>query len=45
VAIGVFLFKMIGVNTFRPEWLHVDNYKFYDFEKRVHTYKLYPQEQ
>lgn len=44
IVIIVFVSKMIGVNTFRPEWLHVDEYKFYDFEKPVHTYNLYPQE-
>ena len=44
IVIIVFVTKMIGVNTFRPEWLHVDDYKFYDFEKPVHTFNLYPQE-
>lgn len=44
VAVCVFLTKMVGTNTFRPEWLHIDDYRFYDFEKPIHTYHLYPQE-
>lgn len=44
VVVAVFLAKMIGVNTFRPEWLHIEPYQFYDFEKAVHTYNIYPQQ-
>lgn len=44
VVISVFLAKMIGINTFRPEWLHIDAYEFYDFQKTYHTYDIYPQE-
>lgn len=44
IVIIVFVSKMLGINNFRPEWLHIDNYRFYDFEKPVHTYNLYPQE-
>jgi hypothetical protein len=34
---------MVGINTFRPEWLHIDSYQFYDFSKKDHTYNIYPQ--
>ena len=44
LVIAVFLVKMIGINTFRPEWLHIEPYQFYDFSKKDHTYNLYPQE-
>ena len=44
LVIAVFLIKLIGINTFRPEWLHIDSYQFYDFGKKDHTYNLYPQE-
>lgn len=44
IVIIVFVSKMLGINTFRPEWQHVDQYQFYDFEKPVHKYDLYPQE-
>lgn len=43
VVIAVFLVKLIGINTFRPEWLHIEPYQFYDFQKENHTYNLYPQ--
>ena len=39
----VFITKLIGVNTFRPEWLHIEPYQFYDFNKQYHNYNLYPQ--
>lgn len=42
-VIAVFLIKMIGINTFRPEWLHIEPYQFYDFQKEYHTYNLYLQ--
>ena len=45
VVVAIFAGKMIGVNTFRPEWLHVVPYQFYDFGKRYHYYNLYPQEE
>ncbi|MBR7030530.1 MAG: EpsG family protein [Prevotella sp.] len=41
-VIAVFLIKLIGINTFRPEWLHIEPYQFYDFSKKDHTYNLYP---
>ena len=44
LVIIVFLTKMIGINTFRPEWLHIEPYQFYDFSKKDHTFNLYPQE-
>jgi hypothetical protein len=44
LVIIVFLTKLIGINTFRPEWLHIEPYQFYDFSKKDHTYNLYPQE-
>lgn len=44
IVIAVFLTKLIGINTFRPEWLHIEPYQFYDFSKEHHTYSLYPQE-
>ena len=43
IVIMVFLIKMVGINTFRPEWLHIEPYRFYDFNKDSHTYNLYPQ--
>lgn len=45
VVVAIFAGKMIGVNAFRPEWLHVVPYQFYDFGKRYHYYNLYPQEE
>lgn len=42
--VTIFITKLIGVNTFRPEWLHIEPYKFYDFSKKNHNYNLYPQE-
>ncbi len=44
MVITLFAIKLIGINTIRPEWLHVDDYQFYDFSKTHHTYNLYPQE-
>ena len=44
LVIAVFLTKLIGINTLRPEWLHIEPYQFYDFSKKDHTYNLYPQE-
>lgn len=41
---ALFAFKLIAINTIRPEWLHIDNYQFYDFSKMHHDYNLYPQE-
>ena len=43
IVIFVFVVKLVGINTFRPEWLHIDSYQFYDFTKENHTYNLYPQ--
>ena len=43
IVIFVFVAKTVGVITFRPEWLHIDSYHFYDFSKGSHTYNLYPQ--
>ena len=43
IVIFVFIVKLVGINTFRPEWLHIDSYQFYDFTKQNHTYNLYPQ--
>ena len=43
IVIFVFVAKMVGINTFRPEWLHIDSYQFYDFSKKDHTYNIYPQ--
>ena len=40
----VFVSKLVIVNTYRPEWLHVVPYKTYDFSSRYHYYHLYPQE-
>ena len=45
VIVAIFAGKMIGVNAFRPEWMHVVPYQFYDFGKRYHYYNLYPQEE
>ncbi len=42
VIITIMATKIIGVNTFRPEWLHIVPYHFYDFSKDYHTYNLYP---
>ena len=42
LVVAVFLIKLIGINTFRPEWLHIEPYQFYDFSKKDHTYNLYP---
>ena len=44
IVIFVFVVKLLGINTFRPEWLHIDSYQFYDFSKKDHTYNIYPQE-
>ena len=44
IVIFVFVAKMVGINTFRPEWLHIDSYQFYDFSKKDHTYNIYPQQ-
>ncbi len=44
IVIALFAIRLIGINTIRPEWLHIDDYKFYDFSKTHHTYNLYPQE-
>lgn len=44
IFIALFVTKLVGINTIRPEWLHIDDYKFYDFSKTYHTYNLYPQE-
>ena len=43
IVIFVFVTKLVGINTFRPEWLHIDSYQFYDFSKKDHTYNIYPQ--
>ena len=43
IVIFVFVAKLVGINTFRPEWQHIDSYQFYDFSKKDHTYNLYPQ--
>ena len=43
IVIFVFVAKLVGINTFRPEWLHIDSYQFYDFTKQNHTYNIYPQ--
>lgn len=40
----VFVSKLVIVNTYRPEWLHIVPYKTYDFSSRYHYYHLYPQE-
>jgi len=44
IVVIIFATKLITINTLRPEWLHVDDYKFYDFSKTHHYYNLYPQE-
>jgi hypothetical protein len=40
----VFITKIIGINAYRPEWLHLIPYKMYDFSAHYHYYHLYPQE-
>jgi hypothetical protein len=40
----IFIIKIIGINTYRPEWLHIVPYKMYDFSAHYHYYHLYPQE-
>ena len=44
IVVALFVIKLVGINTMRPEWLHIDDYKFYNFSKTHHTYNLYPQE-
>lgn len=40
----IFLIKIIGINAYRPEWLHIAPYKMYDFSAHYHYYHLYQQE-
>lgn len=40
----IFIIKIVGINTYRPEWLHIVPYKMYDFSAHYHYYHLYPQE-
>ncbi len=42
VVVVIMASKIIGINTFRPEWLHIVPYHFYDFTKEHHTYNIYP---
>lgn len=44
MVVSLFAIKLIAINTIRPEWLHINNYQFYDFSKMHHDYNLYPQE-
>ena len=44
IMVIIFATKLITINTVRPEWLHIDDYKFYDFSKPHHNYNLYQQE-
>lgn len=39
----VFVARIAVVSTFRPEWLHLVPYRFYDFSNHYHYYHLYPQ--
>lgn len=38
-----FISKLLIVNAYRPEWLHIIPYKTYDFSSHYHYYHLYPQ--
>jgi len=44
IVVIIFASRLITINTIRPEWLHIDDYKLYDFSKTHHNYNLYPQE-